>query len=64
MGLSCLSPVVKTSPSKAAGTGLIPGQELRSHMFCGQKIKTWNINNIVTNSIIKNYLIKNLINNY
>ena len=38
--LGCL--VVKTSPSKAKGAGLIPVGELRSHMLCSvakQKIQ-------------------------
>ena len=34
------SPVVKISPSNAGVVGSIPGQELRSHMPCGQKMKT------------------------
>jgi len=45
------SPVVKTLPSSARGMGLIPGQELRSHMLHGQKETKQNRSNIVTNSI-------------
>ena len=34
--------VCRTLPLNAAGTGLIPGWELRSHMPCSQKIKYCN----------------------
>ena len=34
------SPVVKTSPSNAGGSGSILVRELRSHMPRGQKTKT------------------------
>ena len=44
-------PVVKTASSNTVVVGLIPGQELRSDMPCGQKTKTENRNNIVTSSI-------------
>ena len=44
-------PVVKTSPSNAGGEGQIPGRELRSHMPQGQKTKTQNRSNLVTDSI-------------
>ena len=37
------------SPSNAGGS--IPVRELRSHMPQGQKTKTWNRSNIITNSI-------------
>ena len=32
--------VVETSPSRAGGSGSIPGWELRSHMTQGQRTKT------------------------
>ena len=44
-------PVVKTSPSNAGGEGSIPGRELRSHMSQGQKTKTQNRSNLVTDSV-------------
>ena len=44
-------PVVKTSPSNAGSTGLIPDGELRSHMPHGQKSKILNRSNIVTDAI-------------
>jgi len=44
------SPAVKISPSNAGAVSSIPGQELRSHMPCGQKMKTKNRSNSVTNS--------------
>ena len=44
-------PVVKTLPSNAGDASLIHGQELRCHVPPGQKNKTENRNNIVTNSI-------------
>ena len=44
-------PVVKTSPSNAGGEGSIHGRELRSHMPRGQKTKTENRSNLVTDSI-------------
>ena len=44
-------PVVKTSPSNAGGEGSIPGRELRSHMPQGQKTKTQNRSNLVTDSV-------------
>ena len=42
--------MVKTLPSKAGSVDLISDEELRSHMLWGQKTKTQNRNNIVTNS--------------
>ena len=45
------SPVVKTLPSKAGGEGSTPGRELRSYMPQGQKTKTQNRSNLVTDSI-------------
>ena len=44
-------PAVKTWPSNARSVGLIPNCELISHMIHGQKTKTKNRSNIVTNSI-------------
>ena len=38
----------KISPSNAGNVGSVPGWELRSHMPCSQKNKTWNTSNIVT----------------
>ena len=43
-------PEVKTSPSNAWGTGSLVGK-LRSHMPHGQKTRTWDRSNIVTDSI-------------
>ena len=43
------SSMVKISPSSAKVRSLVG--ELRFHMFRGQKTKTWNRGNIVTNSI-------------
>ena len=43
--------VINTSPSNAGSASSIPVGELRSHIPWGQKPKTENRNNIVTNSI-------------
>ena len=45
------SQVVKTLPSKAGGEGSTPGRELRSYMPQGQKTKTQNRSNLVTDSV-------------
>ena len=42
--------MVKALPSNVGGAGLIPGRGAK-HMSQGQKTKTWNRNNIVTNLI-------------
>ena len=44
-------PVVKTLPSNAGAEGSITGRELRSHMPRGEKTKTQNRSNLVTDSI-------------
>ena len=43
--------MVNTLPSNARGTGSIPAWKPRSHMPGGQKAKTGNRSNTVTNSI-------------
>ena len=43
-------PVVKTLPSSVGGVVWSLVGELRSHMPCSQKTKTWNRSNIITNS--------------
>ena len=44
-------PVIKTSPSNAGGAGSTPGQGAKIPHASGQKTKTKNGSNVVTNSV-------------